>query len=332
MADALDEYAERFRRLHTDRSASRWPATTCHRAPHKPLLVLSVLDLIDEGLIVENRIELTPELGETFARYWACVPSGRERSKIQYPFFHLRSEGFWHLEACPGQEAILEAIGTITSTSRLQVLVRFAYLDEALFQLLASRPHRDRLRGVLIQTYFDQETQERLIEQAMVNTRAFEYSRELLAGTEAGQVRELPPSYEVPPAVRDQGFRRAVVVAYERRCALCGIRILTLEGHTAVDAAHIIPWSVSRDDRPTNGMALCRLCHWAFDEGMVTVDGRYSVVTSPQLRRCPSDDPEGARAAGTRIDRIHSLVRPQQHSPQRQFQAALLPMPRPADW
>ena len=33
--------------------------------------------------------------------------------------------------------------------------------------------------------------------------------------------------------------------------------MLTLEGHTVVDAAHIKPWSASHNDCPTNGMALC---------------------------------------------------------------------------
>lgn len=84
-------------------------------------------------------------------------------------------------------------------------------------------------------------------------------------------------------AARDQGFRRAVVTAYNHRCAICGIRMLTLDGHTVVDAAHIIPWSISYNDDPRNGMALCRLCHWTFDEGLVSVSSQYRVITSPQL-------------------------------------------------
>ena len=83
--------------------------------------------------------------------------------------------------------------------------------------------------------------------------------------------------------MRDQGFRRVIVRAYEHRCALCGLCILTPDGHTAIDAAHIIPWSLSHDDAPRNGMALCRLCHWTFDKGLLTVSARYHVVASPQL-------------------------------------------------
>jgi len=60
------------------------------------------------------------------------------------------------------------------------------------------------------------------------------------------------------------------------------VRILTAEGHTAVTAAHIIPWSYSHNDDPRNGLALCHLCHWTFDEGLVTLTDRYQVKTSPQ--------------------------------------------------
>jgi putative restriction endonuclease len=84
-------------------------------------------------------------------------------------------------------------------------------------------------------------------------------------------------------AARDQGFRRAIVLHYDHRCALCGTRIVTSEGHTVVDAAHIIPWSESHNDDIRNGMALCKLCHWAFDEGLMGVSDKYSVLIAKQV-------------------------------------------------
>jgi putative restriction endonuclease len=50
-----------------------------------------------------------------------------------------------------------------------------------------------------------------------------------------------------------------------------------------VDAAHIVPWSLTRNDTVQNGMALCRLCHWTFDEGLITISGTYAVLVSKQL-------------------------------------------------
>ena len=33
----------------------------------------------------------------------------------------------------------------------------------------------------------------------------------------------------------------------------------------------------------SNGMALCRLCHLTFDEGLLGVSSRYMVIASPRL-------------------------------------------------
>lgn len=74
----LDRYRQAFSKLRTDVSRARWSARTCHRAPHKPLLLLSVMDLLAQGSITSNLIELDPELGGLFALHWAQVlPPGR---------------------------------------------------------------------------------------------------------------------------------------------------------------------------------------------------------------------------------------------------------------
>ena len=149
---------------------------------------------------------------------------------------------------------------------------------------MQSKENRDRLRSVLIGTYFSPEVRDRVLEQGAVNRGAFVYSEELLRHPVEPRVQEaLPVEEAYRPAVRDQGFRRAVVTAYLHRCALCGIRVRTPDGRTAVAAAHIVPWSVTRDDRPANGMALCRMCHWVFDEGLMRVSSKYEIQASPQL-------------------------------------------------
>jgi putative restriction endonuclease len=42
----LENYLHMFENLRTDKSRDRYPEITCHRAPHKPFLLLSVMDLI----------------------------------------------------------------------------------------------------------------------------------------------------------------------------------------------------------------------------------------------------------------------------------------------
>ena len=62
-------YVDAFRKLNTSKSRSVWDVSTLYQAPHKPVLLLSVLDLIAEGSINLNLIELSPERGELFDIY-----------------------------------------------------------------------------------------------------------------------------------------------------------------------------------------------------------------------------------------------------------------------
>lgn len=275
------DYIGAFANLRSDASHTRWSALTRHRAPHKPLLLLAVIDLFAQGDIQSNLIELTPDLGETFTLYWSRVMPPDQRGNIALPFFYLKSDSFWHLVPRPGKEEILTATQKSTSVTHLRELVLGAKLDDELFSLLRDEESRNVLRTVLIETYFAPELQRGLLEQSTINAEAFTYSEELLE--QVRQHRQASASDELKPAVRDQGFRRAVVAAYDHRCAICGIRMLTADGHTIVDAAHIIPWSITHNDSPLNGMALCRLCHWSFDEGMLGVSARYVVIASSQV-------------------------------------------------
>jgi len=73
--------------------------------------------------------------------------------------------------------------------------------------------------------------------------------------------------------------------------------MLTVDGHSAVDAAHIVPWSVTHNDDPRNGMALCRLCHWTFDEGLTSVSAKYTML----LHRTAAPGVENARSFCSRV-------------------------------
>ena len=288
MTSPLHYYAERFAKLNTDRS-NPWGEATRGQAPHKAFLLLAVLDQFAEGAIQGNLIELTPELGELFDIYWSMVrPMGRDRGNVVTPFFHLRSEGFWHLQARPGHEGYVENVGTIQSATKLQETVFGAKLDDDLYDLLCVEESREALRRVLLETYFAPEVGARLLAQSYQNLEASRYGEELLQRAkktlkEEGHATPVHVTPEPAEAVRDQGFRRAIVRAYEHRCAMCGLRIRTADGHTVIDAAHIIPWSESQNDDVRNGLALCRLCHWTFDEGLIAVSDAYRIRLSPQL-------------------------------------------------
>ena len=280
----LDKYERKFAKLRVDAVPGRWPANTTNRAPHKPLLLLSLIDLFAEGSVTGNLIKLSTELMQLFGEYWSLVMPSDSHSSIALPFFHLKTDGFWHLIPQAGKETLLAVAHQIRSVNQINETIVGAQLDEELYTLLCVQDMRDALRAVLIQTYFSSDMYPRLVEQGHINLEGFQYSQKLLEKARTKIIKEASiHAQEVSRKVRDQGFRRAVVNAYEHRCAICGIRMLTPDGHTAVDAAHIIPWRVNQNDDPRNGMALCGLCHWTFDEGLVTVSSRYLVIISQLL-------------------------------------------------
>jgi hypothetical protein len=49
----LNEFTTKFAKLNADRGKKRYPALTRHRAPHKPLLLLSIMDLTALGAITK---------------------------------------------------------------------------------------------------------------------------------------------------------------------------------------------------------------------------------------------------------------------------------------
>lgn len=273
----LEEIKKKLTTLRTDKSESRWPETTLVRAPHKPFLLLSIMDHIAQGVITDNYIEPTLDLVDTFNTYWSTImPMDLRIGSMAYPFSRLANDGLWELVPVPGKNINIDSI---TSMRKLIEVCAGARFDGDAYQFFQLQDARERLRVILIQTYFAKEIQSKVETCGVINQNSYKYSKALLVAEQPTLYRK---SEDKP--VRDQGFRKAIVSLYEHRCALCGIRIRTEEGHTAVDAAHIIPWSETQDDRVTNGMALCKLCHWSYDKGLMTVNTNYIINVSNRIQ------------------------------------------------
>jgi putative restriction endonuclease len=67
-------------------------------------------------------------------------------------------------------------------------------------------------------------------------------------------------------------FRTAVIRAYERRCAVCKLPFTEL-----LDAAHILEDSAGGLPRVSNGLALCKIHHGAFDANIIGISPDYIV-------------------------------------------------------
>ncbi len=74
-------------------------------------------------------------------------------------------------------------------------------------------------------------------------------------------------------------FRERVIHAYQERCALCNLRHQEL-----LDAAHIIPDTDPEGDPVvSNGVALCKLHHAAFDRFFFAIRPDYLIEVKPSI-------------------------------------------------
>ncbi len=201
------------------------------------------------------------------------------KGNMSYPFPRLQNDGIFQLVNAPEFKGKINP-EIISSMKKLRQVCAGAKLDDELFLMLCRPETREQLRAAVINHYFAEEIRASVLECGNVNIKAYEYSQKLLKINEKANPYE---SDTLNNKVRDQGFRKAIVALYDHRCAMCGIRMLTPEGHTVVEAAHVKTWSESHDDSPTNGMSLCRLCHWSFDEGLMSVSKNYEVMVSKRV-------------------------------------------------
>ena len=112
----------------------------------KPILVLSVLDCIEEGDIVDNKIIYNV----VKKKYEKLLSTAQEApTPMKYPFYHLVSDGFWHITWNSG--VIIPAHSP--SDKFLRENIAFASFDNALWDLLREQTNRDFYRKAIIGYY-----------------------------------------------------------------------------------------------------------------------------------------------------------------------------------
>lgn len=112
--------------------------------------------------------------------------------------------------------------------------------------------------------------------------------------------------------VRNRLFRRLVLQAYDKRCAITGLKLINGGGRAEVDAAHIRPVEANGPDILTNGIALSGTAHWMFDRGLLSLSDDLDILISRQ-----ANDPDSIRGlinkTGRAIVPTRAFERPHSH-------------------
>ncbi|HAG80002.1 MAG TPA: HNH endonuclease [Cyanobacteria bacterium UBA12227] len=276
----LAYYCQRFSELNVNTSEKRGDA------PYKPILLLSIIELIGRGLIKDNRITITDELTKTFNKYRQSLSDGSFKSSLSLPFFHLTNEDyqFWHLDYNSKYDYSPQTNEKIRkSIKQLREYVNYAYIDRELFELIQDQDSRKELVDTIISAWFSL-SQNKLEDILQVNQKLQDsFQKELEKLEKSAEQKALPSSYLHKVSVRNAFFRKAVVHIYDYKCAFCGLKVRKKINQNIVDGAHIKPFAKFYDSRINNGLSLCKNHHWAFDHGWFCIDNTYKILIASDL-------------------------------------------------
>ena len=259
------------------------------KAPHKPILLLSIIQLISRGAINSNRIFITSDLLLAFKQNWKQLVETDHIPTFYLPFFHLGSEPFWHLATKPGRELVLTKSNSIRSFKSLQESIAFAEIDRQLFLLLQEISNQLWFEQLILENYFPttkslysrvaKNYEEENIENQILNEPKEAYQRHIQSLKEILEADE----YEEELFVRGGLFKKTIPKIYDFTCCITGMKIQSSHNIQMIDACHIYPFSLSGDDTVTNGIALSPTLHRAFDRGLITINSDFIVRVSPTI-------------------------------------------------
>lgn len=252
---SLDDAVEKLYELHVGVIGTTGER---HERPHKPVLLLAVLDLIASGQASPEHIAWSQALRSRFADYFSVVQALNDQNTPENPFRRLQTDGVWSaVELTDGRTFPLNREPLVGECDTDKV---WASLTNGLERFVLMPGDRMRLRLALIERFFPYARPD--LEQLFSE------------GADAPREADAFPddTYDAPRRPgRAQAFRRKVLEIYDYQCAACGLRIKLpdVSDLTFVDAAHIVPFAESHSDHPTNGLALCKNHHWAMDRFLI---------------------------------------------------------------
>ena len=276
---SLNEYIYDFTKLRR--------APNLGGAPHKPILLLSIIDAIEKGFITNERIYITAELIALFKSNWNIWVKTPHLMNFTLPFYHLSNEPFWKLAVKEGQDIPLTSKKSIKSFQALIQTVSYATIDRDLFVYLSQSIDREILRNTIIRKYFpnvqaiaiSDTSYLHIIAEQILRESAIQYKKTIKRLQEENDEE----NFEEEVFIRNNVFKRKIPQIYDYTCSITGLRIQSDYGHSLIDACHIIPFHLEHDDTIGNGIALCPNLHRAFDNGLITIDTDYRIIVSKKF-------------------------------------------------
>lgn len=244
----MDNYLDEVQKIKVNRSGNLVSL-------HKPLLLLLTIGKVYNGhknLFYFDDIE--SELVDLISKYGL-----KNTSTInpQYPFIYLASNSsIW---SCSKNK---EELAYPDSASRRELVGSFGSFTIGFYNyLLKSENLFSTIQLVLNQYWPDA------------------YHADLLNDIGIFNFNLVAPKKQE----RCRKFVEDVLDAYERKCAICHQSIRLGDTLVGIDACHVKPIQHFGDDNVNNGIALCKIHHWALDRGAISISQEMCLLISKKL-------------------------------------------------
>ena len=276
LEEQLQKYLNTFSRLKRGN-------TVYGKAPHKPVLLLSIIELIDKGLITGNELPINADLVGIFKENWQLLVPTLHQADFTQPFYYLQSDKsagvpFWFLQPYQGSQINAH----ISSVNTLAAVCAYGYFAEELYLLLADSQSRSSFKYLLLDVYFSESKANYLSMKQHGEGYMHDQISYVLNEPEA-QYRHVSIHTEEDRFVRSGLFKQLVPKTYNNQCSFTGMKLTSTFNYNFIDACHIVPFSYSQNDKVSNGIALCPNLHRAFDRGLVSISDEYRILVSQHV-------------------------------------------------
>ena len=120
-----------------------------HVSNAKTYYLLSILERIDKGLLVDNKIKFDDESKKFYEIQ--CLAYKDVVTPFVKPYFHLSSSLFYHIKWTKGTK--VESYAKTPSGKFLKEKSEYAYLDDSLWELLKGAEYRKEIKQLIVKTF-----------------------------------------------------------------------------------------------------------------------------------------------------------------------------------
>lgn len=226
---------------------------------HKPLLLLLTIADVIHGKSNDFKFKEIEELLKVLLGKYGL--KNTKALKPEYPFVYLGSSPTLWL--CSIDKSMLKNPNSVTRAEALEVVAKF---EDNFYSYLQNIQQAKSLVWQLLNEFWPEA-----------------YHEDLLRDLGLDGMMDETITQQVQKQRRGRLFVEEVLDSYERQCAICNQSIRLGDALIGIDACHVKPIQHFGDDYVTNGIALCKIHHWALDRGAISISENRDLLISPKL-------------------------------------------------